>query len=702
MNVKKDIRFRVYIAFTCMCIMGVAIICRAAYLQIKEGKELRQMSYNMHMKADTMYAERGNIYTENGELLCSSIPQFDIHLDPTVVKKDSFFKYVDTLSRGIYSILQIKSPAIIKSELVRAYNDSNHYFRLAKDVTYDKYLALRSLPIFKLGKRRGGFIADADTKRINPYGSLAFRTIGLWRKNARNVGLEGTFDSVLSGTNGSRLMQRMTGGVYMPVEGTEIDPQNGEDIITTIDLNIQNVAEHAMMQVLEKYNCLYGTAVVMEVNTGKIAALVNLGYDTKTNSYLENQNYALIPAEPGSTFKLVTLMSLLNDKLINVNDIVDCEGGRIQFGPRVMKDSHFGLGRITIRDAYAHSSNAAMAKLAWQFYSKDPEKYIKHLEAFGIDKRTGIDIAGEPRPHVIKPGSKEWSGTTLPWMATGYGVMINPIRTAMLYNGVANGGKMMRPYLVSGVKQYGKEIQHFDPEVIMQMGDSSAIAQMQSCTREVVLSGTGRHIKSPNYEISGKTGTAQVADLIDGKWYGYGAKIYQGSFVGYFPSDKPRYTICVAIRTKPHSSSYYGGTLAAPVFRMISDKIFASGMGTWKSPLDSIERSTKKGYYGRQATGASYQELMATLGMKAAKNVGNNRVVVQAATDSSQRMVLRAKPAIRGVVPDVSGMSLKDAVYLLEKQGMKVLVEGRGSVRSQSIAAGVAVGNGQSIIIQLG
>lgn len=702
MNVKKDIRFRVYIAFTFICMMGAAIFFRALYLQVKDGKELRQEAFDMHMRTDTMYAERGNIYTEDGQLLCSSIPQFDIHLDPTVVKKDSFFKYIDTLSRGIYSILQIKSPAILKAELRKAYLDSNHYYQLAKYVTYDKYLALRSLPVFCLGKRRGGFIADASTKRINPYGMLAFRTIGLWRKNAKNVGLEGTFDSVLSGTNGSRLVQKMTGGVYMPVEGTEFEPQNGEDLITTIDLNIQNVAEHSMLQVLEKYNCLYGTAVVMEVNTGKIAALVNLGYDEKSNSYLENQNYALVPAEPGSTFKLVTLMSLLNDHYINVDDIVDCEGGRIAFGPRVMKDSHFGLGRITIRDAYAHSSNAAMAKLAWQYYSKNPEKFIKHLEAFQVDKRTGIDIAGEPRPRVIKPGTKDWSGTTLPWMATGYGVMINPIRTCMLYNGVANGGKMMRPYLVSGVKAYGKEIQHFDPEVVMQMGDSSAIAQMQSCTREVVLSGTGKHIKSPNYEISGKTGTSQVADLIDGKWYGYQAKIYQGSFVGYFPSDKPRYTICVAIRTKPHSSSYYGGTLAAPVFRMISDKIFASGMGTWETPLDSIARTVKKSFNGRQTTSASYKEILAGLGLNGGSMHQNPSELVQATTDSAHALALHKQALTRGTVPDVSGMSLRDAVYLLEKQGMNVLVEGRGSVRSQSVAAGAVVVKGQSIKIQLG
>jgi len=701
MNVKKDIRFRVYIAFTCICVFGLAIILKAAMLQVKEGKELRQEAYDMHMKTDTMFAERGNIYTEDGHLLCSSIPQFDIHLDPTVVKKDTFHKYLDTLSRSIYSILKIKSPGQIKAELQQAYQDSDHYYALSKNVTYDKYLALRSLPIFCLGKRKGGFIADPETKRINPYGILAYRTIGLWRKNAKNVGLEGSFDSLLSGTNGSRIVQKMSGGVYMPVEGSEYEPQNGEDLVTTLDLNIQNVAEHSMQSVLEQYDCLYGTVVVMEVQTGKIAALVNLGFDSATHSYLENQNYALTPAEPGSTFKLVTLLSLLNDGYINVEDIVDCEGGAIHFGNRTMKDSHLGLHALTIREAYAHSSNAAMAKLAYQYYSKDPEKYIHHLETFEVDKKTGIDIAGEQRPLVIKPKDKSWSSTSLPWMATGYGVMINPLRTCMLYNGLANDGKMMKPYIVSAIRAYGKDIQRFEPKMVLKLGDSNVIAQMKTCTREVVKSGTGKSINSPNYEISGKTGTAQVADKINGKWYGYEAGMYQGSFVGYFPSNKPRYTICVVMRTKPHSKSYYGGTLAAPVFRMISDKIFASGMGAWAGPLDSLSRKPGKAITGRQTTAASYQMVMNGLGLGSFQNIESKRTLMQVSEDSNKKVSLNERKLYKGVVPDVSGMSLRDAVYLLEEQGLHVQIRGRGTVITQSITAGSSALKGQTIIIQL-
>ena len=618
MNIKKDIRFRVYIAFTCIALLGLLIIIKAARIQTIEGKELRRKAALAFLKTDTLRAERGNIYTEDGHLLCSSIPQFDIHLDLSVIKKDTFDKYLPTIAAGISGILKDESADWYRKELQQAFNDTDHYYDLAKNVPYDKYLTLRSLPIFNKGSRKGGFLADAETKRINPYGFLAFRTIGLYRKNAQQVGLEGAYDSVLNGEDGRRVLQKMTGGVMMPVEGSEIDAVDGRDLITTLDLGTQNVAEHALLSVLQQYKCLNGTAIVMEVNTGKIRALVNLGRDEKTGNYFEDANYALHRAEPGSTFKLTTLLSLLNDGYIKVSDMVDCRGGAIAFGNRVMKDSHSGLGVLSIKDAYAESSNCAMAWLAYQHYFKEPEKYIAHLREFGVDKRTGIDIGGEQRPFMSTPDNpKTWSAASLPWMATGYGILITPMRTCMLYNGIANGGKMMQPYLVSGIKEYGKEVKHFEPKVIIErMGDTSTVRQLQDCMKEVVLSGTAKAIKSPHYQIAGKTGTAQVADNIGGKWYPYSAGVYQGSFVGFFPADKPKYTICVVVRTAPHSGTYYGGLIAAPVFRMISDKIFATGMGAWKGPLDSLSQISGAGAYRSiSTTAAAFGTLLQGIGL---------------------------------------------------------------------------------------
>ena len=702
MNVKKDIRFRVYIAFTCICLLGLLIIIKAAKIQTTEGAELRRQAFNMHMRTDTMYAERGNIYTEDGHLLCSSIPQFDIHLDMSVIKADSFRKYVDTLSIAIANILPAKSAAVYKAELMTAFHDTDMYYTLGRNVPYDLYQQLRSLPIFKRGMRKGGFIAESKIKRINPYGMLAYRTIGLWRENGHAVGIEAKYDSLLQGENGHRIVQKMTGGVDVPIEGSEVDPQNGYDVVSTLDLGIQNVAEHSLLSVLEQYECLNGTAIVMEVQTGKIRALVNLGRNMETGKYFEDQNYAMMPAEPGSTFKLMTLLSLLNDGLINVDDKVNCHGGTYNFGIRTMHDSHGGLGEMPIWQAYAHSSNVGMALLAYSHYYKEPEKYIKHLEDFGIDKRTGIDILGEQKPHMIKPGTRDWNSVTLPWMATGYGVLITPLRTCMMYNAIANGGRLMKPYLISSIREYGKDIKRFEPTCLNEhLGDSSTIAQLQKCTKEVVLDGTGKGIKSPYYEIAGKTGTAQVADKIGGKWYRYTDGVYQGSFVGFFPADKPRYTMMIMIRTKPHSGAYYGGLIAAPVFRMISDKIFATGMGSWAGPLDSIAAKSRLQLSARQATGESYKLLLQSLGLKVKSDSARKNGIASLSVDSSKNISLKEKAVIKGQVPDVTGMGLRDAVYLLENAGLHVQVTGSGTVTAQSLAPGSAAVKGQSILLQL-
>ncbi len=694
MNIKRDIRFRVYVAFTCICLFGIAVIVKAALIQIKEGPRLRQMSVDMHTRTTALRAERGNIYTEDGQLLCSSIPQFDIRIDWAVISPETFREKLDTLSLCVSRLFKDGTPEQYKARFREAYDKKLRYYLLHRNLPYYQYQVLRDFPVFNMGSRRGGFIAEPKIKRINPYGMLAYRTIGLWRENSQAIGMEATYDTILNGENGSRVEQKMTGGVWVPVEGSEVEPQNGRDLVTTLDIAIQDVAEHALMSILQQYECLYGTCIVMEVKTGKIKALVNLGRQ-KDGSYWEDFNYAMIPTEPGSTFKLATLTSLLNDKYITVNDIVDAEGGAIRFGNRTMRDSHLGLGAMTIKEAFAHSSNAAMAKLAYQFYYKDPQKYIDHLRKLHLNERTGIDIAGERRPLVKSPENRSWSATTLPWMATGYEVLISPLHTCMLYNAVANNGRMMRPYLISAVREYGKDIKVFAPEVIEEaIGDSSTVAQLQACTREVAVSGTAKHIQGPFYHISGKTGTAQVAD----KGIKYSDDVYQGSFVGYFPSEKPRYTIAVVIRTKPHSSAYYGGSIAAPVFRMVADKIFASEKGSWDGPLDSISKNTTSVMLARAATANSYRVLLNAIGKEVSLE-GNT--IARLEPDSNKKINIEPAEVYKGFVPDVNGLGLKDAIYLLEKQGLKVQVEGRGRVQAQSINPGTQISKGQLIKLQL-
>ncbi len=695
LDIKKDIRFRVYIAFTCICLFGFAILLKAAMIQVKEGPKLKAMAKEMHTRFDTLLAERGNIYTEDGVLLSSSIPEFDVHLDFSVIDSGLFAKNIDSLCTCVSRLFMDKSPEQYKEEFVRAYNEENKYYLLGRKLKYYQYEALRSFPILRKGKGLGGFIAESKEKRVAPYNMLAYRTIGVFRDS--NVsGLEATFNKELVGENGRRVVQKSTGNVWVPIEGSEVDPQNGKDVVTTLDINVQDVAEHALMSILQKYECLYGTCIVMEVATGKIRTLVNLGRQTD-GSYWEDFNYAMMPTEPGSTFKMVTLLSLLKDKYITVDDIVDAQGGAIRFGNRTMKDSHLGIGKVPIWKAYAESSNAAMAWLAYRYYSDKPSKYVNHLLDLHLDKPTGIDLLGERRPVVVKPGSESWSNTSLPWMATGYGVQITPLHTCMLYNAVANNGKMMKPYLVSSIKEYGREVHAFDPKEVETIADSSTISQLQKCMRAVVTEGTAKGIESPYYTMAGKTGTAQVAD----KGIRYTDGVYQGSFVGFLPADKPKYTICVVIRTKPHSKAYYGGAIAAPVFRMVADKIFSENMGAWAGPLDSLAKNNNNILPAKAATARGYQVMLGALGKSVAVDGERINRMMQLYTDSGKHVNVLPKQLYRNLVPDVTGMGLKDAVYMLESSGLQVTVSGRGKVRGQSITPGSRINKGQNIVLQL-
>lgn len=698
MKIKRDIRFRVYITFTCISLLGVAIVIKAALVQANEGPALRSMATQMLTRHTVLPAERGNIYTEEGQLLCSSIPRFDLHVDYSVIPRDTFYKYVDDLATALSHLFGDVSPSAYRRQLTTDFESQKKYVPLKKNIPYYDYQAVRTFPIFNKGRRRGGLIDEAKVTRINPYKLLAYRTIGLYRENAQNVGLEASFDSILHGENGYRVDQKATGGVWMPVEGSEIEPVNGKDIVTTLDISIQEVAQHALMSVLKQYDCQYGTVVVMEVHTGKIRALVNLGRQ-KDGSYFEDNNYALLPAEPGSTFKLATLASLLNNNRVHVDNMVDCEGGRKRFANQVMHDSHHGLGKMSIKKAFAQSSNVAMGSLLQQHYSHHPDKHINNLKKLHLDKPVGIGILGEPSPDITKPGSKKWSKTTLPWMAIGYGVTVSPLHLCMLYNAVANNGKMMKPYLVSSIREYGQDIKTFTPVVLEnRIASEEIITQLRACLEEVVRTGTGKSIRSPFYEIAGKTGTAQVAD----KGIRYSDRVYQGSFAGYFPADKPRYSIAVVIRTRPRSSSYYGGTLAAPVFRMIADKIFATSLGSWSAPEDSLTlKNQDPAFPGQLTTASNYQTMMQAMGNTIVATARQASHLVSLKADSNKNIMLKPGAVYRGHVPDVRGLALKDAIYLLENEGLKIQIQGRGTVQAQSVTPGTPVQKGQTIWLHL-
>ncbi len=693
MDRKREISIRVYVVFLGIAIFAVAIVWKILNIQYKEGEALRKMSLKTHIKEERLLSERGNIYSEDGTLLVSSTPRFDLRWDLKVVSSDTLRVYIDQIATELAATLQNHSKDYYKTKILKAHKKKDRYFLIAKNVKYYEYQKLRDLPILKKGRNRGGFIVENKSQRDNPYKMLALRTLGLWRENASNVGLEHTYNTILEGTEGSRVLKKSTGNVWIPIEELIVEPVNGKDIVTTIDINIQDVTEHALMESLEKHGCQFGTAIVMETATGKIKAMANLG-KREDGSYFEDYNYSMVLSEPGSTFKLMSLFALLEDGYVSITDNVNVEGGIKRFGKQRVRDDHTGMGTITIEKAFAASSNVAFAKLVSQHYSKNPMKFIKHLQALQLDKKTGIDLVGETTPVIKTTKSKSWNNvTSLPWIAYGYESLISPLHILMVYNAVANNGKMMKPYLVSEIREYGKVVETIPPTVLVEkIGKDATIKQLRKVMEAVVEEGTGKSIKSNLYRSGGKTGTAQVAD----HKITYADGVKQGSFVGYFPAENPQYTIMVLVRSVPRGA-YYGAVVAAPVFKTIADKLYASHIGGWAPPVEAFGKDKK--VVLKDGSVDDIKNVLQTLGLKGAPNADGGSFVRQVEANTTTKWV--SEDIHRGKVPNVMGMGLKDALYILETSGLDVRVKGVGKVINQSIAPKTLIKKGEIITIQL-
>jgi cell division protein FtsI (penicillin-binding protein 3) len=693
MKASKDIRFRVYITFLFMCLFAIAIIVKAARIQVNEGKELLAIANSKHTKIEVIQPERGNIYSEDGSLLSSSIPEFDLHVDFAVIQPDTFSAYLEPLSKQLEAIFKDKSWQEYKEILAKEYNNESHYFLLKKKATYAQYIELKKVTPFDKGINKGGLIAQSNTKRINPFGLFANRVIGLYRQNAQNVGIENQFDTDLRGSQGQRIVRQIAGGTWMPIDGSEIDPENGRDVMTTLDVNIQDVAENALLHQLEKEQATFGTCIVMEVKTGKIKAMANLGKQAN-GTYYEDFNYALKRIEPGSTFKLVSLISLMRDKLIKTEDKVNCQGGTAHFGPYIIRDSHEGLGTLTIKNAFAHSSNVAFAKLIHSNYKDKIGTYWTNLHALGLDKKTGLGLSGEVNPTFIKDSVTK-GRYSLAYLGMGYQVLITPLHTCMVYNAIANNGKLMQPYLINSVQEYGKDVIKYEPTILNnEVLDSASIVSLKETMNEVVESGTGKDLKNQYYTICGKTGTAQVAD----KGIKYTDKVYHGSFVGFFPKDDPQYTICVVLRTRKGSSNYYGGLIALPVFKEVANRLFAINSHNVNQKLH--EEKLNVALKAKSIKADEYNMLSQKLSqLKKVSSQGSWLQNIH--VDSTGNLTFAEVKEFKNLVPDVNGMGLRDAIYLLEKNGLRVIPQGNGKVVAQSILPGSYFTKGQQITIQL-
>ncbi len=707
MEIKNDILWRVYLCFLGIVVLSVMVLGKAFYIQQVQGSFWKGMGDSLQLKYLPIDAERGSIYSEDGNMLSTSIPVFDVYVDFAAdglrEKQGKRFKEnLDSLSYHLAELFRDKTKAEYKKQLQLAYKNKDRYFPLKKKISFEEYRLMRNFPLVRQGRNKSGFIVDTRDKRINPYVLLANRTIGLSRLNAKkNVGLELTYDSMLRGTTGQRLM-RYSAGSYMPVIGAELDPVNGKDIITTLDTYMQDVAENALMKMVQGNNSMHGTAIIMETSTGKVKAIANLGKQPD-GTYIEDLNYGIGKAtEPGSVFKLATLISLLEDKHVTINSIVDCEGGSKSFFGLRIKDSHLGAGEITVKEAFLRSSNVAFAKLADQFYRNDPQQFVGHLQHFRLNQMTGIDIvATSGKPTIKTPANRSWSKTTIPYMAHGYEELVTPLHMLMLYNAVANNGRMMRPYLVNAIRDYGVDIKNIEPEVLVdRICSEETLVQVKECLRAVVDSvhGTGHRILFDSlYSISGKTGTAVTA--LDNKGYNKGNKIYQASFIGFFPSEKPLYSIAVVIQNSQESKLIYGADVSGTVFKEISDRLYSRYIGRAGVPFVNMADSSLYSSNGIKNDLQSIFSFM-NIGFKDSAAGGYWRSM-QMKNNAAYLNVPVYTSAQARVVPDVVGMGLKDAVYLLENKGLSIAVQGRGKVVDQSIAAGTGFTKGQKISLLL-
>ncbi len=707
MDVKKDILWRVYLCFLCIVVLGLFVLGKAAYIQTVQGSYWKQMGDSLHQRYLPINAERGTIYSEDGNILSTSVPIFDIYVDfgaDGLREKQGkrFNENVDSLSIRLAQLFKDKSPELYKKEMKLAFKERRRYYPLKKKISFDEYRELRTFPLVREGRNKSGFIIDPRDKRINPYVLMANRTIGLSRLDSnKNVGLEKTFNYLLKGVSGQRLM-RYTAGSYVPVEGAELDPVNGKDIVTTLDTYIQDVAENSLMKMLVANNSQHGTAIVMEVETGKIKAIANLGRQAD-GTYIEDLNYGIGKStEPGSVFKLATLYALLKDKYVTLDTKVDCEGGVKSFYGLRIRDSHKGTGIITVREAFYESSNVAFAKLAYQYYHNQPEKFIQHLRDLRLDTLTGVEIvASSGKPLIKSPKSKSWSKTTIPYMAHGYEELVTPLHMVMFYNAVANNGRMMKPYLVNSVIDYGVEAQTFEPVTLVErIADDSTIHQMREALRAVVdsVGGTGRRIlKDSVYSISGKTGTAVTA--LDNRGYNKGNKIYQASFVGFFPSEKPKYTMAVVIQNTRESKFIYGADVSGRVFKEIADHIYKRFLNNPTTQLPASADSSRVVSLGMKNDLASIFSFMDISYRDSVADAKWSKAELQ-----KRNALLKTDSTLAfssGIAPDVRGMGLKDAVYLLENKGFQVAVSGKGKVATQSYAAGKPFTKGQKILLML-
>ncbi|MCS6992053.1 MAG: transpeptidase family protein [Chitinophagales bacterium] len=690
--------WRAALIYVLLALGAIAIGGRLIYLQQVEGPEYLALLDSVITRYVTVPAQRGNIYSADGRLLATTVPVFEIRMD---LKADGltsavFQSGVDSLSRLLAQLFQDRSAAAYRKLLIQARQRGERYLLIKKNVTYSQLQQLRTFPIFRLGQYKGGLIVVTQHKRMYPYRRLAQRTIGYVRDaSVQPVGLEAQYHEFLKGQPGKRLVKKVGGGQVLPItDKNEIDPVNGQDVVITINVTLQDIAESALERALAAHQAHHGCVVLMETRSGAIRAMVNLSRQAD-GTYVEDYNYAIAESqEPGSTFKLASLLVLLEDGYVRLHDSVDLNYGTHVFGSQIMRDAEAHDHRkVDVLKAFALSSNVGISKLIAQYYRHQPERFIAHLRRIGLDKPTGIDLPGEPWPFIKSAADRSFSQYSLPWMSVGYELKLTPLQLLCFYNAIANDGRWVQPHLLERTESFGQvKKQHQTLVMPTPICKEATLRALRASLEAVVEAGTAKNIKHSSYKIAGKTGTALLADA----YGGYDERRYVASFVGYFPADDPQYTMIVMIH-QPSAGRYYGSQVAAPVFREIADRIYAAELFFRQpAPVDSVKTPVQLPLVVKAHAG-DVGKVLSALNVP----VMPSSTDVWVSIDPEQGIKPSGSESEANKVPDVRGLGLRNAIYVLESAGYRVQASGLGIVVQQQPPPATSWRAGQVVNLEL-
>ena len=705
-----------YLMYAGVLLFAIAIIAKIIVVQTKDSKELVALAEKKEYRIRELEASRGNILSYDGKLMATSVPVFDIYFDASVVDMDLFRNNIDSLCTVMAEAYPQKSAKQWKESLSTAKAENKKYFPVVKGISLEQYRKMQQYPIFCRGQNRGGIVAEKKSRRVRPYNELAGRIIGYVNETENlYVGLEGAYNDQLRGQNGQQLVRRLHHSNWIPVgSDDDTEAKNGNDVVTTFDVNLQDIVESALHNTMVTNKAEQGCAILMDVETGYIRACANLKLNHKNGQYEESYNFALAERyEPGSVFKIASMTVLFNQyPNIKLTDIVNIGTGPILFSKRVMRDDHsFSKdGRATVAEIIEQSSNKGTAVLITKHFMAHPEKYVDGLYALGLNKKPGTGLAGEAQPLIKHPtdtdknGNKLWSNVSLPWMSIGYEVNVTPMQIITLYNAIANNGKMMKPQFVTEIRHGNQTIEKFDPVVINeQICPPEGVKMLQSMLEGVVQRGTAkRQLADSNVKMAGKTGTAQYCHPRLGYKYRdpqTGRHEYNTTFVGYFPADKPKYT-CIIVVSRAHGRFWAAGGVSAPGFREIAEKVYAMRLGIEEDSISARYMADTE----ETPTLLHHSEATSFLnGMEAQftdyNTDGKEWVTINRTIDGSVR--IDAVDLKDNTVPNVIGMNITDAIYLLENHGIKATFTGEGIVSEQSLHPGDTIRESRNMELKL-